>query len=99
MAEFKEALNDGISKLIPSKFTSSKRNLPWITQDIRREIRNRDHLFQKFRKSKNPSDRKAFLKSKHAIKKKLKLAHDKYLEVLLGIHDRRNSQENSKSTF
>ena len=56
-------------------------------------------MFKKFKRSKDLSDRKAFLKSKHAIKKKLKLAHDKYLEDLLGIHEQGNSQEDSKSTF
>ena len=36
--EFKEALNSGIEKFIPPKFTGNIKHLPWITQSIKREI-------------------------------------------------------------
>ena len=51
--EFKEALNSGIEKFIPSKFTGKKKHLPWITQSIKREIRKRDRLYRNFLKSKD----------------------------------------------
>ena len=44
--EFKEALNTGIQKFIPSKYAGQKKHLPWITQSIRREIRKRDRWYQ-----------------------------------------------------
>ena len=44
--EFKEALNSGILKFISSKFSGYKKNLPWITQSIKREIRKRDRLYK-----------------------------------------------------
>ena len=65
---FKEALNLGINKFIPSRFVGSKRHLPWITQAIKREIQKQDHLFQKYKKSKDPKDRTTFLNSKHGVK-------------------------------
>ena len=42
--EFKEALNSGIEKFIPSKFIENKKHLPWITQPVKSEIRKRDRL-------------------------------------------------------
>ena len=83
--EFKEALNSGIEKFIPSKFTGNKKHLPWITQSIKREIRKRDRLYRKFLKSKDSKDRKAFLNSKHGVKRKIKTAYDKYLLDILGL--------------
>ena len=58
--EFKEALNSGIEKFIPSKFTGNKKHLPWITQSIKREIRKRDRLYRNFLKSKDSKDIKVF---------------------------------------
>ena len=45
--EFKEALNTGIEKFIPSKLSGNKKHLPWITQSIKRAIRKRDRLYKK----------------------------------------------------
>ena len=85
--EFKEALNTGIQKFIPSKYAGQKKHLPWITQSIRREIRKRDRWYQKFKRSKDPKHRRSFLNSKHGVKQKIKLAYDKYLEDILGLND------------
>ena len=70
----------------------SKKHLPWITQPIRREIRKRDRLYKKFKRSKAPKDRKAFLNSKHGVKTNIKLAYDKYLEDILGLNDDTGNQ-------
>ena len=83
--EFKEALNTSIEKFIPSKLSGNKKHLPWITQSIKRAIRKRDRLDKKFIKSKDSKDRKAFLNSKHGVKRKIKTAYDKYLLDILGL--------------
>ena len=90
--EFKEALSAGIGKFIPTKFVGQKKHLPWITQPIRREIRKRDRLYKKFKRSKAPKDRKTFLNSKHGVKTKIKMAYDKYLEDILGLNDDTGNQ-------
>ena len=59
--DLKGAIEQGISNFIPTKQISGRKNLPWITQSIKREIRKRDHLYQKYKKSKNPADRRSFL--------------------------------------
>ena len=43
---FKDALNKSADKHIPSKLTSSKNSLPWISRGIKRQMRWRDHLLK-----------------------------------------------------
>ena len=85
--EFKEALNYGIQKFIPSKFVGKKKHLPWITQSIKREIKKRERLYQTFKRLKDPRDKRAFLNSKHGVRHKLKVAYDKYPEDILGLNE------------
>ena len=56
------------------------------------EIRTRDRLYQNFKRSKAPKDRKTFLNSKHGVKTKIKIAYDKYLEDILGRNDETANQ-------
>ena len=91
--EFKEALNSGIQKFIPSKFSGNKKHLPCITQSIKREIKKRDRLYKNIIKSKDSKDRKAFLNSMHSVKKKIKTAYDRYLLDILG-WDGESGEEN-----
>ena len=43
--EIEEALQSGIDKYIPKKTLCSKPSLPWMTQDIRRNIRKRERAY------------------------------------------------------
>ena len=84
--QFKNDIQTGISKFVPTKTLRTKRSLPWITQDVLRSIRKRDHLYRKQKKSGKPKDRKAFQDQKHLAQRKLRKAHSEYLENLLGLH-------------
>ena len=69
----KTALDSGIQQFIPIKKLSSKRSLPWITQEIRRLMRKRDKLYHK-QKSGSNKDRCHFKQVKHLVQReKLKL--------------------------
>ena len=59
---------------------------PALDNSIKREIRKRDRLYQKSKRSKDPRDRRAFLNSKHGVRHKLKVAYDIYLEDILGLN-------------
>ena len=80
-------LDSGIKKFIPSKLKGNKKQLPWIPQSSKREIRKRDHLYKKFRKSRDNKPRKDFLNSKHGVKRKIKVAYDKYLLDILDLDE------------
>ena len=83
--DFKIALQEGIDKFVPKKTISSKPSLPWMTQEIQRNIRKRDSLFQKYKKNRTPKDREVFIQMRHQVRHKLNLAHNQYLEDILGI--------------
>ena len=71
----------------------SKESLPWITQEIKRLIRKRDKLFQTQRTSRKTKDRHHFKQVKHLIQSKIRVAHDNYLNDLLGLAAQ-NADEN-----
>ena len=56
-----------------------------MTQEIKRIIRKRDSLYDKYKRLRRPTDRCAFLEAKHLVKQKLKQAHDRYIEEILGL--------------
>ena len=60
--DFKTAIQEGIDKFFPKKTIISKPSLPWMTQEIRRNIRKRDSLFQKYKKNSTPKDREVLSK-------------------------------------
>ena len=83
--EFEGALHSGIEKHVPQHTISTKPSLPWMTQEIKRIIRKRGSLYDKYKRLRHPTDRCAFLEAKHLVKQKLKQAHDRYIEEILGL--------------
>ena len=72
--------------------------MPWITQEIRLQIRKRNHFYKQFKKTGDQVFRNKFLALRKIIKSKIKLSHETYLEGLLGLHDE-NSACDSKKLF
>ena len=95
--DFKRAIHSGIEQYVPQRTISAKSSLPWITQDIRRSMRKRDHLFNKYKQYRRPADRQVHLESKHLVNKMLKDAHNRYIEEILGITNHNDSNTNPKA--
>ena len=79
-----------------------KRSLPWITQDIRRAIRKRNRLYDRYKRNKCPRVRRDHIKWRHLVRSKIQLAHGNYIEDLLGINtmeDPGNKKVNTKRLF
>ena len=83
--EIKGALQSGIEKYVPQRAVSTKPSLHWMTQEIKRNIRKRDSLYDKYKRLRRPSDRYAFVEARHLVKHKLKQAHNRYIEDILGL--------------
>ena len=108
-SDFVTALDTFSSKCIPSKIIRGKFSLPWITQNIRRQIRRRDDLYRKFtkkkkkkKKQKKNGDQKfrdKFLSLRKSIKHKIKTSYNLYFEGLLGITDEISVCNNKKVVF
>ena len=96
---FKTALQEGIDKFVPKKTISSKPSLPWMTQELWRNIRKRDSLFQKYKKNRTPKDREVFVQMRHQVRHKLNLAHNQYLEDTLRISKTEDDAETGKSSL
>ena len=96
--DFTSTLDLYSSKCIPVKTFSGKKSLPWITQEIRRQIRKRNHFFKQFKKTGDQVFRNKFLALRKIIKSKIKLSHETYIEGLLGLHDE-NSACDCKKLF
>ena len=47
----RDSLQTIMDSTVPSKMSSSKRNLPWITRDLKRKMRKRDQLYKKARRT------------------------------------------------
>ena len=86
------------SQCIPVKTFSGKKSFPWITQEIKRQIRKRTRFYKQFKKTGDQTFRNKFLALRKAIKSKIKLSHETYLEGLLGLNDE-NSTCDSKKLF
>ena len=56
-----------------------------MTEEIKRTIRTRDSFYDRYKRLRRPTDRRAFLKAKHLVKQNLKQAHNRYIEEILGL--------------
>ena len=95
-SDFVTALEAFTSKCIPTKIIRGKCSLPWITQSIRRQIRRRDDLYRKFKRTGDQTFRDKFLALRKNIKHNIKSSYNLYLEGLLGITDENSVCSNKK---
>ena len=78
-----------------------------MTQEIKRNIRKRDSLYDKYKRLRRPSERYAFVEARHLVKHKLKQAHNRYIGDILGLTDtseqaephNQSSSETHKGTY
>ena len=62
----------------------SKYKLPWITAEIKREMRKKDRLHEKAIRSKNQQHWKAFKYQRSRVEKLVKESHKRYLNEVIG---------------
>ena len=76
---FKTKLQSTIDKYIPSRMTSSRQHLPWITPTIRRMVKKKQRLYNRAKKSGRTKHWDMFHCLKRDTRKALRNAHNKYL--------------------
>lgn len=84
---FTETVLETMKEHFPQKKLGSRWNVPWMNSSIKRMIRKKQKLYNRARKSNSQADGKKFKDLRKATKKRLTLAHDKYLLDLLKIDD------------
>jgi len=74
-----------LDKHIPSKYKSSRHNLPWLTNEIKRMIRRKQRKFNLAKKTGNQHDWKCYKDLKILVWNKLLKAHADYTNHTLTI--------------
>ena len=93
--EFKRILHETMRKYIPQKTLSNRRNLPWLTYEIKRRIRQKQRFYNKARKTNDPNDWNEFRNLRRTVKQMLVKAHTTYVMNLLDMEN----PENKKTTI
>ena len=87
---FKSSINDSIRNHIPQKNISGRWNVPWLTTSIKRLTRKKQRLYNKARRTGDPSDWKKFKELRKHVKKQLSVAHNEYVSGLLSAPEESN---------
>ena len=75
---FKNILTDARDKFVPKRLSTTRYNLPWYHQKLRRLGNKKQRLYNKSRKTKNKDDIQAFKQCRSEYKKILKNAQREY---------------------
>ena len=101
--EFKGETETLIGRYVPTKTLRGRKNLPWVTQEIRKKMNRRDHLYQIQKSTGKDTHRQLFKKVKYEVDCMTKSAYNTYLHSLVGIIDETadtvNSGPNTKKLF
>ena len=92
---FKNILLEARDKFVPHRLSTSRHNLPWYTQNLRRQCNKKQRLYNKSKKTKSKDDIKAFKQCRGEYNRLLKNARRDYYQDFL---DPR-LDENSKFLF
>ncbi|XP_041483448.1 uncharacterized protein LOC121430237 [Lytechinus variegatus] len=77
-------LSKCLTELVPSKMSRGRRNLPWITQDIKQKMRKRDRLYKKACHQNTGADWEVFRRFRNQVAKTVHKAHDDYINNIIG---------------
>ena len=77
-------LQEAVDKYIPSKTSRSVASVPWITSEIRRNIRKRNKTHEKAKKTVSSKLRSKFQELRQQTKADIKKQHDLYVNKLVG---------------
>ena len=79
MGQFKTGFVEAVERFIPSKMTKIKYSVPWIDVTIKRLIKNRNQLYLRARKSKDPDVKFHYKWFTAHVQKALRDAYWKYV--------------------
>ena len=82
--ELKVVFYMAMKKHIPTAMTKSRHDLPWLTTDIKRQIRRKDRCYRKARKTKTKSDLSTYQRMRQNIQALMKTAHDTCIRDVIG---------------
>ncbi|XP_072042262.1 uncharacterized protein [Amphiura filiformis] len=82
--KIRDNLTEAMNAHVPSKMSSGKRHLPWVTPDIKRQMRKRDKLHCRARKQQNSTSWKLFRQYRNKVASTVHSAHEDYVNNVVG---------------
>ena len=92
---FKSCLKNSIDRNVPQKKIGNRRDVPWMTREIKRKINRKRSIYRKYKRNNSSSDKKRFEDLRREIKNDLKAEHNTYIGSLF----ERKEQENTTNKF
>ena len=83
----------GDDKLIPSGWTRTRHNVPWLSRELKRQCNKKHRLYKRAKKTKKPSHWEAYNRVSSSTKKALKKAHWQHVNLIL---DTAEKEHNTK---
>ena len=80
---FKSRLLSSISKYVPHRTASARDRPPWVTPNVKKLLRKRDHLFKKVQQKQSDSGKERLKSLKKDIRKTTREAYWSYTENLV----------------
>ena len=80
---FRDAVSDTIKRHIPTKHTSTRWDVPWMTRPLKRLVRKKQGLFRKAKATNKPRTGPCIKDLRRKASKTLAAAHHNYIQGLL----------------
>ncbi|PFX13965.1 putative RNA-directed DNA polymerase from transposon X-element [Stylophora pistillata] len=81
---FKTSLTTGMSQFIPQKSSHPRYKLPWVNNNIQREMRKKERMHKRAIRSKKTQHWEAFKRQRNLVYKLIKESHNSYLNDVIG---------------
>ena len=94
--QFHDCMQNLVYTHNPHKTARRRCNLPWITTNLRRQIRTRNTLYQKAKLSGYKDALNRFVTLKHSIQKDLRASYWRYINNLISPEDEGSQQQSQK---
>ena len=82
-AAIDQHLKSALKKHIPSRYTRTRMDLPWLTQDLKRECKRKQRLYNRAKKTGKPEHKKRFKESQKNVQRLLRQARWRYINRIL----------------
>ena len=81
---FKDTIRDAMAQYIPSKMSKTKQSHPWITSEIKRQMRKRDKLYCKAKKTKLRDIWTKYTHQRNKVTNMMTSSYDNYMANIIG---------------
>ena len=81
--KFKDTVLHSMRSHIPHKLTRTRCDLPWLTSDIRKQIKKHNKLYRQYKTSRSPEICSRFLQLKFDIQRQMRQSHNAYISRLI----------------